>query len=313
MPVPPRVVFFVLPPAVTLSVAVFVPVDVGANCTLIVQLELPATELPQVLLCTNWLRFVPASAMLVMGKAALPPFVSVSESGALIAFFAVLPNANVVGNSVNDAAVPPLPLKVTVCVPAPPPALTLTLAVFEPPDVGVKVTLMVQAEPPGTEVPQVLVCENSARFVPASAMLEIRNAALPAFVTVTDCGTLVVFVGTVPKANAGGDTVKLGETAEPLSATIWVPVPPAPFTFSVAALVPLVEDLKTTLMVQLAPTGTEPAQVLVCEKDAAFAPLIVTLPICSAVAPMFVTVTDCGGLLVSVCQLPNANEVGCRV
>ena len=89
-----------LPAAVTFSVAAFEPVEVGANCTLMVQFEFPGTELPQVLVCTNWLRFVPASVMLVMGSAALPPFVTVNDSGALIECFAMLPKANAVGDNV---------------------------------------------------------------------------------------------------------------------------------------------------------------------------------------------------------------------
>jgi hypothetical protein len=64
-----------------------------------------------------------------------------------------------------------------------------------------------QAEPPGTEFAQVLVCENSARFVPAIAMLVIDNAALLAFVTVIVCGILVAFVAMVPKSGAAGDAV----------------------------------------------------------------------------------------------------------
>jgi hypothetical protein len=37
------------PPPFTLSVAAFAPLDVGLNVTLIVQLPLPTTELPQLL------------------------------------------------------------------------------------------------------------------------------------------------------------------------------------------------------------------------------------------------------------------------
>jgi len=75
----PRVAFCVLPAAVTFSVAVLDPAEVGANFTLIVQLEPPGTEPPQVFVCLNWLRFVPSRAMLVMGNAALPPFITVTD------------------------------------------------------------------------------------------------------------------------------------------------------------------------------------------------------------------------------------------
>lgn len=88
-----------LPAAVTFSVAALDPADVGANFTLIVQLEPPGTELPQVFVCANWPGFVPARAM-VMANAALPPFITVTDSGALTVFFVMLPNANAVGDTV---------------------------------------------------------------------------------------------------------------------------------------------------------------------------------------------------------------------
>jgi hypothetical protein len=84
-------------------------------------------------------------------------------------------------------------------------------------------------------------------------------------------------------------------------------------TFSVAVLEPLAEDLNTTLMVQVAPTASGLPHVLVCEKDPALAPLNVMLPMDNATPPMFVTVTNCGELLVFVCQVPNVNEAGCTV
>jgi len=90
----------VLPAAVTFSVAVLDPAEVGANFTLIVQLEPPGTEPPQVFVCLNWLRFVPSRAMLVMGNAALPPFITVTDCAALTVFFVMLPNANDVGETV---------------------------------------------------------------------------------------------------------------------------------------------------------------------------------------------------------------------
>ena len=144
---------------------------------------------------------------MVTGRAALPPFATVTVCGALSEFFAMLPNANAVGDSVYDAVFFPVPLSATVCMPAPPPAFTVTVAVFAPPEVGAKMTLMVQAELGGTALPQVLVCENSARLGPAIAMLDMGSAALLAFVTVTDCGVLLVLVAMVPKASAAGETV----------------------------------------------------------------------------------------------------------
>ncbi len=54
----------------------------------------------------------------------------------------------------------PVPVSATVCVPSPPPALTLSVAVLEPIELGLKTTLIVQLAPTPTDAPQVLVCAN---------------------------------------------------------------------------------------------------------------------------------------------------------
>ena len=58
----------------------------------------------------------------------------------------------------------PVPVKLLVCVPA----LSLTVSVADSALYvdGVKVTLIVQAELPASDVPQVLVCTKSAALVP---------------------------------------------------------------------------------------------------------------------------------------------------
>ena len=73
-PVPERLTVCGLPLAlsVMLTEAVRLPLAEGLNVTLIVQLALAATELPQVLVWAKSLALVPASARLVMLKAALP-------------------------------------------------------------------------------------------------------------------------------------------------------------------------------------------------------------------------------------------------
>jgi len=92
-------------------------------------------------------------------------------------------------------------------VPAPPPALTFSVAVLDRAEVGVNTTLIVQVAPTATEVPQPLVCENWPGLLPESVMLVMGSAALPLFVTVTDCGALATFVVWLPKATDVGDTV----------------------------------------------------------------------------------------------------------
>jgi len=70
----------------------------------------------------------------------------------------------------------------------------VTDAVRVPVAVGVKVTLMVQFPLfAATELPQLFVCAKSPLLVPATATLEMFNAAFPVLVSVTVCTALVVF------------------------------------------------------------------------------------------------------------------------
>lgn len=57
---------------------------------------------------------------------------------------------------------------------------------------GVKVTLMVQFEPAGTELPQLLVWAKSVAFEPETETLVIFNDALPVLLRVTDWVVLVM-------------------------------------------------------------------------------------------------------------------------
>ena len=88
-PVPLRLNECGLPAALSVIVtdAVRVPVAVGLKVTLIVQLPLfPATELPQLLLCTKSPLFAPVTPRLVIVKAPLPILVSVTDCAALVVF-----------------------------------------------------------------------------------------------------------------------------------------------------------------------------------------------------------------------------------
>ena len=88
------------PPALTSSVAVFDPNEAGLNATLMVQLAPIATELPQVLLCENWLEFAPAIVTLVTGSATAPVFFTVIDFEALAPKIDWLPNGSEVGETV---------------------------------------------------------------------------------------------------------------------------------------------------------------------------------------------------------------------
>jgi hypothetical protein len=57
-----------------------------------------------------------------------------------------------------------------------PPALTFSVAAIDPVEVGLNTTLIVQAAPTATDVPQVFICENCPGFAPESVML-VRGSA----------------------------------------------------------------------------------------------------------------------------------------
>jgi hypothetical protein len=193
------------PPALTFSAAVLDPAEVGVNTTLIVQLDPTVSEVPQVLVCENCGASVPESAMLVMGSATVPVFVTVTDMGALATPAVSLPKSRAVGDTASLSATPD-PLSATLRVAAPPP-LTFSVAVLEPAEVGMNTTLIVQLEPTASEAPQVLVCENCEASAPESAMPVTGSATAPVFVTVTDICALATFSISLPNANDVGDTV----------------------------------------------------------------------------------------------------------
>jgi len=84
-PVPDSVTFCGLPAALslTLSAAVRVPVAVGLNVILIVQLAPAASELPQVCVWAKSPALIPVIAMPVMLKLVVPTFFSVTVFAAL--------------------------------------------------------------------------------------------------------------------------------------------------------------------------------------------------------------------------------------
>jgi hypothetical protein len=86
VPLPAKLSITGLTPALTLSVAVLDPAEVGSNMTLIEQLAPTATEVPQVLVWENEPAFAPPNVMLVMGSGTAAVFVTVTALGALGTF-----------------------------------------------------------------------------------------------------------------------------------------------------------------------------------------------------------------------------------
>ena len=84
VPLPVRLTICGLPVALSVTVIVpgWLPVAVGVNVTLRVQLAPAATELPQVLVCV----YGALAAMLVMFNNAVPVFVSVTVCAVLAVF-----------------------------------------------------------------------------------------------------------------------------------------------------------------------------------------------------------------------------------
>ncbi len=95
--------------------------------------------------------------MLVMLRATLPVFVSVTFCAALVVPTSWLAKVRLAADRLTTGAVP-VPVRLMVCGLPAALSVMLTEAVRVPVAVGVKVTLMVQLAPAATEVPQVLVC-----------------------------------------------------------------------------------------------------------------------------------------------------------
>jgi hypothetical protein len=185
---------------------------------------------------------------------------------------------------------------------------TFTLVKTYPVEVGVKVTLIVQKDPAGTDVPQLLVCENRLGVPPVSVMLVMGSVALPVFVTVMGLAALVVPTVTLPKETDVGDTVK---GSEPVPVRVADCVTVCAVTFSVAFMPPAAFGVNTTFMVQVPPEGMELAQVFVCENWLAPVPVKLMLG-GGSVPPLLVTVTACAVLVDPTWTEPNARAVGER-
>jgi hypothetical protein len=113
----------------------------------------------------------------------------------------------------------PVPLKVTVC--GEPLALSVIVRapVRLPEAVGVNVTEMVQFAPAATELAQFCVSAKSP-----DALIEVMySAAVPEFVSVIVCTTLVEVVICEAKVRVDGDNIipGVGAIPMPLKPTVW--------------------------------------------------------------------------------------------
>ena len=159
-PVPLRLTVCVLPAtSLLLSVMVIeperVPVAVGVNVTLIVQLPPAATLDPQLLV---WAKS-PLAVMLVMLRPCVPRLFSVTPLGLEAVLKPWPENVRLVVERLAIGAIP-VPLRLAVCVlPVAPLLLSVTVKVpvSVPPVLGVNVMLIVHDPPATTLAPQSLV------------------------------------------------------------------------------------------------------------------------------------------------------------
>ena len=193
VPVPVRPTVCGLPEALSVIVteAVRVPGAVGAKVTLRVQLAPVATEVPQVL---TWLKspvFAPVKATLLMLRAALPVFVSVTGCTPLVVPRVWLSKIRLV--TVRLTAGPlPVPVRFKLCGLRAALSVIVNTALRVPGAEGVNVTLIAQLAPAATELPHVLVWVKSPGLVPVKVKLVMLKVTFPVLLSVAVCATLVV-------------------------------------------------------------------------------------------------------------------------
>jgi hypothetical protein len=166
-----------------------VPLAVGVNVTLIVQLAPAATLDPQVLVCAKSPGFAPVSEMLWI-VSVFPRLVSVIVCGLLVVPTSRL--EKVIELLDSDTALWPLPLRFTVSLPELVLSVIVKVALIDPIVDGVKVTVKVHTAPAATLLPQLLVSLKAALFAPEIVTLEMFNVTVPVLVSVTVCGALLV-------------------------------------------------------------------------------------------------------------------------
>jgi len=226
-------------------------------------------------------------------------------------------NVSVVGATVRVGVVAvPVPESATAC--GLPVALSamLTLAVRAPPAVGLNVTLMMQFASTARLAGQVFVWEKSPAFAPVKLTPVIVSAALPLFVSVTDCGALDVPTFCDANVRLVGASVTVGAFAGapvPVRLTLCGLPVALSVILTLAERAPVAVGLNVTLIVQFAFAARLAGQVLVSVKSLAFAPAIVMLVIVSAALPEFVSVTACGALDVPTFCDANVRAVGASI
>jgi hypothetical protein len=139
--------------AFMVTAPVRVPTASGVKVTLRVQLA-PAARLALHVLVSEK---SPLTVMLVMLRAALPVFLSVTGCGLLHVPTACGGKVKEAGERLSEGVPTPVPVRLTVWVAGLALSVIVKVPLSEPPRVGVKVTLKVQLAPAATLAPQLLV------------------------------------------------------------------------------------------------------------------------------------------------------------
>lgn len=282
------------------------------KCPWMVHLAPTATLEPQVLANSNDEAFAPVTAMLMIGKGAVPVLVRVTDCDALsvptrrVPYERLLAERDTAGNS-------PVPVSAIDCGEFAALSVMVTAADTAPVAVGAKCPWMVQLAPTATLDPQVLANANDEALVPVTAMLMIVNGAVPVLVRVTDFDALSVPTNCVPyeRLVAERDTTGV-DMPVPFSAIDCGELLALSVMVMVADSAPVSVGVKCPWMVQLAPAARVEPQVSANRNDEAFGPVTVMPMIGTDDAPLLVRVTDCDALAVPTCWVPYERLVADR-
>ena len=277
------------------------PMAVGVNVTLIVQVPFAATELPHVLVSPKSPGLAPVNPMLVMDRAAFPVLFRVTTwAGVLVVPTVWLLKSKLV--AVRPTVGPrPVPVRLTDCWL---PATLLLLSVMVrmaarlPEAAGVNVTLIVQLLFAASELPHVVVSPKSPGLVPVNAMLLMVRATFPVLLSVTVWAALGV-----PTLLVNGLVVvtpAMGALSVPVRFTDCV-LPATLLLLSVmvkkAARVPIAVGVNVTLIVQLLFAANELPHVVVSAKSRGLLPVTAMLLMVRVAFPVLFRVKVWAGLV----------------
>jgi hypothetical protein len=258
LPVPVRleVCGLLLALSATFNFPVLVPVAVGLNTTLMVQLVLAARLAPQVVVETLK---SPVVEITMLESVTLWLFLRVNVFGRLVvptvwAAYVALPGVNVTGAM-------PVPDSGTVCGLFAALSLIVMLPVRAPSWVGVKVTLMMQFAPAASVLPQGFGLVAGAKS-PLTTMLLMFSVELPVFATVTLLAVVVVPTTVLANTSDVGVSVTTGPLGVTVRVTVVVAVklPDVPVIVTVEVPVAAVAlAVSVNVLVEVVGFGLNPA------------------------------------------------------